>query len=125
MPGELQDQPGKDVELYWNYVAQQVFMRLDDKCYFLTAGVHDTLHGKLVISGFNFRQHDIISVFYDARQERIFAGSWSRGLYVFTRKQFHPLTSTGNISNIFYAQAPYGDNGIVTPQGMVFDEAGQ
>lgn len=125
LAGELRDRPGEDFELYWNYIAKQVFVRQDDKCYFLTAGEDDVLHAKLAISDFDFGQHNIVCVYYDVQQERIFMGSWSKGLYVFTKKQFHPFVSTGDISNVFYAQAPYGDNGIVTPQGMVFEQSGK
>jgi signal transduction histidine kinase len=124
LTGELQDQAGTDYELYWNCIAKQVFIRHDDKCYFLTAKNDQVLDTRLAVSGFNLKQHNIICVYYDVAQERIFMGSWSKGLYVFTKKQFHPFVSTGNISNVFYAQAPYGDDGIVTPQGMVFDQAG-
>ncbi|WP_158618194.1 sensor histidine kinase [Chitinophaga lutea] len=124
LSGDIPAKPLDAKQLYWNYVAEQLFIYQDDKCYYITAGQDGTLHSKLLVTGFSRRKNDIVSVFYDAEHERIFFGSRSRGLYVLTKKQFHPLVSPVDQDNVFYAQAPFGDNGIITAQGIAFDSAG-
>lgn len=124
LTGDIPDQPLMGRQLYWNYVAEQLFIYQDDKCYYITAGPEGTLHAKLVLKGADCEKNDIISVYYDPQQERVFLGSRSKGLYIFTKKQFHPLVSPGDADNVFYAQAPFGNDGIVTAQGIAFDRQG-
>ncbi|MFD2887597.1 sensor histidine kinase [Chitinophaga cymbidii] len=122
--GDLAGSEEKDFELYWNYIAEQVFLRHEDKLYLLSAA-GPALHTREVLNGFDFSGNNIVSVYYDAQLQRIFLGSLSKGLYVYTRKQFRPFVASGNLGNVFYAQAPYGDNGVLTPQGVAFDNAGR
>lgn len=123
--GDVPEQPLTGRHLYWNYVAEQLFIYQDDKCYYITEGPEGTLHAELVLEGADCEKNDVISVYYDPEQERVFLGSRSRGLYIYTKKQFHPLVSPGDADNVFYAQAPFGNDGIVTAQGIAFDRDGK
>lgn len=111
--------------VYWNYVAEQLFLYQDEKCYYMTASPGGGLHTKEIASRFDFDGNNIVAVYYDEEQERVFMGSRSKGLYIYSSKHFHPLTSPDEQNNVFYAQAPYGDGGIVTAQGIVFEKNGR
>lgn len=123
--GDMAGNEEKDFELYWNYVAAQVFVRRGNKLYLLSGAGSEALHTKQVVSGVDFVRNNIISVYYDPEQQRTFLGSWSKGLFVYTKKQFHSFVSPGDVSNVFYGQVPYGDNKVLTPQGVVFDQNGK
>lgn len=114
-----------DMEIYWNYAAEQVFIYQKNKCYFLKKQADGSLGMQLVVSDFDFKRNNIISLYYDVRQERIFMGSQSKGLYIYTKKKFHAFTSPFDESNVYYAQAHFGNNGVVTPQGIAFDANGK
>ncbi|QEH43085.1 ATP-binding protein [Chitinophaga sp. XS-30] len=111
--------------LYWNYVAEQLFLYQDKKCYYMTVSPEGGMQTREIVGRFDFDRNNIISVYYDEEQERVFMGSRSKGLYIYTRKHFHPFISPDEQNNVFYAQAPYGDSGIVTAQGIVFGRNGR
>lgn len=120
--GEVPAEPLRPRQLFWNYMSKQLFIYQDDRCYYLSKGPDGILHAKLVMTGLDREKNNIISLYYDAANERLFLGSLSRGLFVATRKQFNPLVSEGDENNVYYAQAPFGSNGIVTAQGIVFEK---
>lgn len=119
------DLPEKNMVIYWNYVAAQLFICQNDKCYFIRQQADSSLDAQLVVKGVNFERNNIISLYYDVHRERIFMGSRSKGLYIYTKKKFHPFTSPFDESNVYYAQAHFGDNGVVTPLGVAFDANGK
>jgi signal transduction histidine kinase len=49
-------------------------------------------------------------------------GSGTDGLYLFRKKQFKTYTFPNGAGN-FYAQAPYGDSGILTTLGLIYPHA--
>ncbi len=125
LTGDIPAAPLDKKQLFWNYAADQLFIYQEDKCYYITAAQDGTLYSKLIMTGLDQRKNDIASIYYDALNGRVFFGSQSRGLYVFTEKQFHPLVAPGDHDNVFYSQAPFGDNGILTAQGIAFDKHGK
>ncbi|WP_343702430.1 ATP-binding protein [Chitinophaga sp.] len=125
LSGEVPAERLQPRQLFWNYAAEQLFIYQDDRCYYLTAGAGGMLQAKLIMSGLDCEKNNIISLYYDAACERLFLGSRSRGLFVVTKKQFRPLVSPGDEDNVFYAQAPFGNNGILTAQGIVFEGNGE
>ncbi len=40
-----------------------------------------------------------------------------KGLFVITKKQFRPMRAVMARNNVFYSQASFGPDGIVTPPG--------
>lgn len=49
-------------------------------------------------------------------------GTQIDGIYVFTRKQFNTLTQHFGGDNTFYAQAPFGNNGVLTKKGALLPD---
>ncbi len=71
---------------------------------------------------FDFEANRVLSIYYEPRYKRIFMGSHTRGLFVFTRKPFSTLRSEqSDADEVYYAQAAIGNNKILTPQGYLFD----
>jgi signal transduction histidine kinase len=128
--GDILDQPayktGKaKIQLYWNFVAEQLFFYLDQQCYLVEMLPDGSLGTTLVVKDFDFTQLSIISIYYTPFNKRIYLGSRSKGLFVYTWKQFHPLRTGDGKKDVYYSQAPFGDDGIVTPQGVAFDKQGK
>ncbi|SIN67596.1 Signal transduction histidine kinase [Chitinophaga niabensis] len=115
----------KHIQLYWNFVAEQLFFYLDERCYFVEALPDGSLGTTLVVEDFDFTQQSILSIYYTSFNKRVYLGSRSKGLFVFTWKQFHPFRTGEGKTDVYYAQAPFGDDSIVTPQGIVFDAHGK
>ncbi|MGF6849827.1 signal transduction histidine kinase [Chitinophaga sp. W3I9] len=53
-----------------------------------------------------------------------FLGSSTKGLYVCTRQQFNVRKSDVSRDEVFYAQATFPGNAVVTPSGLTFQQAG-
>lgn len=115
----------KDMQIYWNYVAEQVFFYLDQQCYALDLLPDGSLGTTLVVKDFDFALESIMSIYYEPAYKRVYLGSRSRGLYVFSWKQFHPVRTGEGENDVYYAQAPFGEHGIITPQGVAFDDSGK
>jgi signal transduction histidine kinase len=47
-------------------------------------------------------------------------GTSSDGFYIFQKQDFSVLTLKDNDANVFYAQAPYGYDGVLTEKGVLF-----
>ncbi|RPD42106.1 sensor histidine kinase [Chitinophaga barathri] len=113
------------MELYWNYVADQLFIYLNGSLYRLTEGEGGMLYTQLVLQDFEFHRQDIISVYQDEQHHRLFLGSFTKGLFVITKKQFRPRRAGLGSNEVYYSQNVYGTNGVITPQGFLFDETGK
>jgi signal transduction histidine kinase len=48
-----------------------------------------------------------------------FVGTLSNGLFQYTRQDFYTKLFKGNSSNVIYAQAPFGDNDVLTNKGIL------
>lgn len=115
---------GNKMVLHWNYVAGQMFVYLEGNLYSLAEGEGGTLYSRRVLHNFSFDRQEIMCVYYDERLGKLFLGSLTKGLFVITKKQFRPMRAVMARNNVFYSQALFGPDGIVTPQGYVFDAQG-
>ncbi|MBO9728297.1 MAG: hypothetical protein J7623_06625 [Chitinophaga sp.] len=112
------------VELLWNLAAHQVFAYTGGNCYQLQQeGEH--IRSAVVLRGFDFHETYIKSIYYDVVNSRVFLGSSTKGLYVCTRQQFTSHKSDIPDTRVFYAQAPFGKNEIVTASGLLLDVHGK
>lgn len=128
--GDILDHPDhqtrkQHIQLFWNFVAEQLFFYLDQQCYLVNVLPDGSLGTTLVVKDFDFARQSILSIYYASLNKRVYLGSRSKGLFVFTWKQFHPFRTGEGEKDVYYAQAPFGDQGIVTPQGVAFDKHGK
>ncbi|SFD74565.1 Signal transduction histidine kinase [Chitinophaga sp. CF118] len=111
--------------LIWNFAAGQVFIYVAHSCYRLQFSDASTIRSTLVLKDFDFYRNGIATVYHDEQHNRVFLGSITKGLYIYTKKQFRGLKAGGEDDEVYYAQAPYGKNSIVTPRGVIFDSTGK
>ncbi|AXY72533.1 hypothetical protein D3H65_00415 [Paraflavitalea soli] len=111
---------GRKLQLYWNLTAKNVFIYLDRSLYLVKRSAAGELHTQLLLTGFDLTVNNIVSAWYDDRYRRIFLGSLTRGLFVFTRKEFRVLTAGRSGSDeVFYAQTGLDSGRVLTPAGEV------
>jgi ligand-binding sensor domain-containing protein/signal transduction histidine kinase len=111
---------GRKLQLYWNLTAKNVFIYLDRSLYLVKRSAAGELHTQLLLTGFDLTVNNIVSAWYDDQHKRIFLGSLTRGLYVFTRRQFSVLTSGRSGSDeVFYAQTRLDSSRVLTATGEV------
>ncbi len=88
--------------------------------YLVKRSAAGALHTQLLLTGFDLTVNNIVSAWYDDQHRRIFLGSHTRGLFVFTRRQFSVLTSGRSGSDeVFYAQTRLDSSRVLTPAGEV------
>lgn len=113
-------------KIYWSTSASQAFVVAGKSLYLLKPGARNGLTTELLMHGFDYEANRILSILYDARYKRLFMGSQTRGLFVFTRKPFYTLRSEeSDADEVYYAQAAIDDDKILTPQGYVFGLQGK
>ncbi len=115
----------RNIKLYWNFAAKQLFFYLNKGCYLLQYLSDGRLSTRRIMQHFDFDANRILSIYYDAANGRVFMGSLTRGLFVFTRQRFRTLyAGLGRDDGVYYAQAGYGYDKVLTSQGLVFGPGG-
>ncbi|GLU51460.1 ligand-binding sensor domain-containing protein [Dyadobacter frigoris] len=113
------------IKIYWNNVADQVYLYLDKYLYRLDVIKDGGFGGKrlttkLLVEDFDLISQGIEEVYQDEATGKIFLGSGTEGLFVLSKHQFLTLNINGDFrENVFYAQLPYGENDILTPNGKI------
>lgn len=105
-----------------NNVTHTVYL-YSGKHLYLTSQLPDgNINTKLVLSGFDLTDHQIIRAYYDSTQARLFLGSRTEGLYVFSWKKFFTAryTNKNPFVNVLYSLTPLSDSSILTGAGSVF-----
>jgi signal transduction histidine kinase len=128
LTGDLLSDPsfGKGkMELYWNLAAHQVFVYTNNNCYQLQPEQGGGIHSSMVLRDFDFHQEYITSIYYDPLNSKVFLGSSTKGLYICTRQQFTVRKTDTSGAEVFYAQAAFPGNGVVTASGLAFNQNGK
>jgi signal transduction histidine kinase len=122
---EQQYNPGKqNGTIYWNNISKQVFLYLDKKLYALKEGPDNQLSTTLLIDNFDFNSNNITSIHHDETNKRFFLGSVTKGLFVLKKKRFVTLRTKGNnLENVFYGQAVFDSNAVITPKGYILGKS--
>lgn len=115
----------RKLQLYWNLTSKDVFIYLDQSLYVVKRSATGELHTQLLLTGFDLNANKIVSAYYDDRYRRLFLGSLTRGLFVFTRRKFSALKSgLAGSDEVFYAQTAFGRNQVLTADGQVMGISG-
>jgi len=111
----------RNIRLYWNNVAHQIFLAINDKLYALTENIKTgALETRLILSGFDLTYNEIISIYYDNALNSVFLGSSTKGLFLFRRNQFRNIASKEpGADNVYYSQIPLGGKSILAAQGYM------
>jgi signal transduction histidine kinase/ligand-binding sensor domain-containing protein len=111
--------PGtKNFEVYWNNAAGRVLLYLQKNLYLLAAGAAGRMETKLVLSGFDFETNNIMTAYYDEISQMVFLGSYNKGLFTFSPRQFRTVNiGEADKDNVYYALWPWGNDQVLTTQG--------
>ncbi|HEX5153982.1 MAG TPA: ATP-binding protein [Parafilimonas sp.] len=95
-----------------------IFLRWDDMIYrLLISNTGKTVTGQPVLKVDSIPNITCYKALPDAGIA--FVGTMSNGLYVFKRQYFSTVTLQDKEANIFYAQQPYSDNGVLMKKGVL------
>lgn len=110
----------QSAKIYWNSISDQTFVLINNKFYRIEQTTANVWNTRLILTGFDFKANNIRTVHYDLPSKKLFLGSVTNGLYVFSKKDFRTLRfGEKDMDNIFYAQTLFGPNNVVTPNGTV------
>ncbi|WP_426292455.1 sensor histidine kinase [Dyadobacter endophyticus] len=119
--GSTMHYPG--MEILWNTFAQTPLIALEGKIYDIALSGKAHFTTRLLIEGFNTGEHNIISSFYDSNTGLLLLGSHTKGLFVFTRKQFAAFKGSEGFS--IHEQSLYKNRYLFTTFGTydIFSKA--
>ncbi len=112
----------KEITICLNTAAQTVFIYTHLHFYLVTKTKDGNLHTKLLLRGFNFKEQQIRSAYYDKEHDRLFLGSAFNGLYVLNRRQFFAQSfdeKNTTSKNVFYEQIVFNDSTILSGKGVL------
>ncbi|MBF4465131.1 sensor histidine kinase [Flavobacterium sp. LC2016-12] len=106
-------------KLYWNITAQQVFLYSNNKIYLLTSDKNQLLI-KPIVEFKNFEKSNIISIFYDQKNQKLYLGSYTNGVCVITFPNFKTVKKDPlKAAEVYYAALPLTDSTIITAEGYI------
>lgn len=112
--------PKRDINLHWNNVSDQAFLRLGNNLYLLFKTQNGSVSTRLLVEGFDLAGEGIEEIYYDVRSGTIFLGSPTEGLFVLKKQQFRVITTKGEArENVFYAQIPFDKHTVLTATGQL------
>lgn len=108
----------KNIRIYKS--SNQIFLYLGKNTYILELLKNGTFSTQLLIENFDLVMSGIDNILLDTASKRVYLGSITEGLYVLSKKQFRTLTLRApSPHNSLYAQIPYDDKSVLTPNGDV------
>jgi signal transduction histidine kinase len=111
------------VKVYWNINTRQLFFYLGGALYIVNTTDDGSLHTQAVLQGFDMEEHEIISVSYNEINRRVFLGSFTQGLFVARPYDFDMVQSSEKGDDLYYAQAVYANDKVITPHGYILGPA--
>lgn len=112
-------------EIFWNFAAQQQFLYTGGSCFRIRLVNRSVIQAALILKGFDIDGKAIISIYHDSTNQKVFLGSHTKGLFICTPKQFRIFKTEETQNDVYYAQAIFRTDNIVTPGGNVFNRGGK
>lgn len=110
----------KNIKIFWNNTSEQLFIQLDKYLYSTTLEKPNKIKTRLILQNYNFEEQGINNIYYDTINDRIFLGSYTKGLFVIQKKVFNTVNSGIEQSeNVFYGQTIFDKNTVLTPTGQI------
>lgn len=118
--GKLNSIFKENFKIYWNIAAKQVFLYSKNKIYKLT--IRNNRLSALLIAEFkDFENSNIISVFYDPENLKLYLGSSTNGLCIVTFSSFKSIKKNPLKTEIYYSSLPFNKNSIITNEGKILN----
>lgn len=106
-------------KIFWNITTAQIFLSIKNKIYSIDND-GKKLSAKLIVEFEDFEKSNIISLYYDYKNNKLYLGSYTNGLCIISFPSFVTVKSNSNKSEVYYAAVPFSDNTIITSKGKIF-----
>lgn len=106
-------------KIYWNITTSQVFVSIKNKVY-LVDNKDGKLTLKLIVDFKNFEKFNIVSLYYDLKNQKLYLGSNTDGLCIVSFPLFATVKSNHEKTEVYYGAVSLNDSTIVTSQGKIF-----
>ena len=110
----------KDFKLYWDTTSQQVFLCSDNKIYLLKSK-DNNLIASFVCQFKDFEEANVISLFYDEENRKLYLGSSTNGLCIVSFPSFKTVKRDALKTDIYYSSLPFGDSTLLTSEGLILN----
>ena len=114
-------------QIYTNAPAGQAFIFSGGQLYYLKEK-NGRVEPILIFGSFDPEENNIVSVYFDERNEILYMGSSNKGLLMVRRKNFNNAASSfmhnSGTDDVYYAMSKFGNEGIITSTGEIFDKKG-
>lgn len=118
--GKLNSILKENFKIYWNTTANQVFLYAKNKIYRLTAQ-NKRLSAECIAEFKDFDYSNIISVFHDPKNLKLFLGSSTNGLCIITFSSFKSVKKNPLKAELYYSSLPFTKNTIITNEGLILN----
>lgn len=117
----------KNARIYNNIPAQQSFIYSDKELFYINRH-NGKLTTKSIYKGLDFLANNIMSIYYDGKNEVLFLGSTNKGLLVVKPKDFQqnttPYYHTSGTDDVYYGLTAFSKNSILASTGEIFSTDG-
>lgn len=110
----------KKYKYYTNIPNNQLFIIQNNKLYILSKKLNK-LYYKILFECKNINDFAIKSIYYDDKNEILYLGSLTNGLYTIRKNHFKVLNKKGALNNVYYGITEI-DNNIASAKGYIFNE---
>ncbi|CAL1519080.1 ATP-binding protein [Chitinophaga sp. MM2321] len=115
---------GRQVVPFWSiYDTSHLLVYFNHTFYLVTRNSNDELVTRKLVDNFDITGKEIRCAFYSAKDGRLLLGSATNGLFVLSLQQFVAKYG-GEGSASYYSQMPYGQDGILIPNGYILKPKG-
>ncbi|WP_426484340.1 ATP-binding protein [Flavobacterium sp. 2] len=106
-------------KIYWNITTGQVFLSFKNKI-FLLKDQNNKLSAEFIIEFKEFENSNIVSIYYDRINQKLYLGSNTNGLCIISFPAFTSVKKNHYKSEVYYAAQTFSDSTIITPNGRIF-----
>ncbi|MEL1252248.1 ATP-binding protein [Flavobacterium sp. DGU38] len=107
-------------KLYWNITTGQIFLSVKNKLYSLSAN-KGRLSAEPIVEFKEFAKSNIISIYYDRKNLKLYLGSSTNGLCIISFPSFKTVKKDPEKNEVYYGAAAFNDSTIITAGGLILN----
>jgi signal transduction histidine kinase len=107
-------------KFFWNITTAQVFIAIKNKIYLL-ADQSGQLSITPIVNYKEFEKSNIISLYLDRKNQKLYLGSSTNGLCIISFPEFNTVKKDLQKTEVYYGALPLNDSTIITARGEIFN----
>ena len=107
-------------KLYWNITTGQVFLSVKNKIYQLK-NQNGQIKPHLNVEYKDFETSNIIAVYFDSENQKLYLGSGTNGLCIISFPAFKSITNNSGRAEVYYAAQALNDSTVITSEGLIIN----